>query len=174
MQLSLVRSAGYEKCFLCCKIIYLMAIRASDLGVTLHTLNFHSFDHRHSLTHDRYQRQHCKNLRGRRFRTSPSYQCAGFGIIASWLPWLPGVTSFYDVVPGGLGPAAYMYEYVRHSTCYPYNSLTNLHSVATYEIGIFFVGIPIFERYWTMPSGLGHRLSWRPIVRPVCSSHNHN
>ena len=106
--ISLVRSAVYEKCFFCNRILYLMALGASVLGVTLHTLNFHSLDHRHSLPHDCYPRQHCRNLRGRRFRTSLTYQSAGFGIIVTWLPWLPGVTSFYDVVPGGLWPAAYI------------------------------------------------------------------
>ena len=106
--ISLVRSAVYEKCFLCNRILYLMALSASVLGVTLHTLNFHSLDHRHSLPHDCYPRQHCRYLHGRRFRTSPSYQCARFGIIATWLPWLPGVTSFYDLVRGGLWSAFYV------------------------------------------------------------------
>ena len=170
--ISLVRSAVYEKCFLCNRILYLMAL-ASSLGVTLHTLNFHSLDHRHSLPHDCYPRHH---------RRIPWPEVPNIIILSMRRVWyhshLAALVTWRNLFlrcgSGWLVASSLCMSKSDTAHAIPYNLLTNLHSVATYEIGIFFVGTLIFERCWTMPSGLGHRLNWRPIVRPVCSSHNHN
>jgi len=158
----------HEKRFLCKRILYFLTRSASGLGVTLHTL---SLGPRHSLPHGCYPRQ-VENFMAGGFEhdlafSSTIRQVWYHSQLAAVVTWC----IFSTVWPVACGLCMSKFD-TAHTIAD--NLLTNFQSLATYELGIFLVGTLIFERYWTMPSGLGHRLNWRPIVRPVCSGHNHN